>query len=54
MWIMSRVIAVTACGLMLAACSATMPSLSLDFRIPEEAPAKKSSMKNSEAIEWAE
>ena len=31
MWIMSRVIAVTACGLMLAACSATMPSLSLDF-----------------------
>jgi PEGA domain len=29
--IMSRVIAVTACGLMLAACSATMPSLSLDF-----------------------
>src|SRR5947209_20424658 len=28
---MSRVIAVTACGLMLAACSATMPSLSLDF-----------------------
>src|SRR5262249_50676705 len=30
-WIMSRVIAVTACGFMLAACSATMPSLSLDF-----------------------
>jgi hypothetical protein len=29
--IMSRVIAVTACGFMLAACSATMPSLSLDF-----------------------
>src|SRR6266478_6113921 len=29
--IMSRVIAVTACGLMLAACSATMPSLNLDF-----------------------
>jgi hypothetical protein len=28
---MSRVIAVTACGFMLAACSATMPSLSLDF-----------------------
>ena len=30
-WIMSRVIAVTACGFMLAACSAPMPSLSLDF-----------------------
>src|SRR5262249_47411967 len=30
-WNMSRVIAVTACGFMLAACSATMPSLSLDF-----------------------
>jgi hypothetical protein len=30
-WIMSRVIAVTACGFMLAACSATMPSLSLEF-----------------------
>jgi hypothetical protein len=30
-WIMSRVIAVTASGFMLAACSATMPSLSLDF-----------------------
>jgi hypothetical protein len=29
--IMSRVIAVTACGFTLAACSATMPSLSLDF-----------------------
>jgi hypothetical protein len=28
---MSRVIAVTACGFMLTACSATMPSLSLDF-----------------------
>ena len=28
---MSRVIAITACGFMLAACSATMPSLSLDF-----------------------
>jgi hypothetical protein len=26
-WIMSRVIAVTACGFMLAACSAPMPSL---------------------------
>ena len=31
---MSRVIAVTACGFMLAACSATMPSLSLDFMKP--------------------
>jgi hypothetical protein len=29
--IMTRVIAVTACGFMLTACSATMPSLSLDF-----------------------
>ena len=28
---MSRAIAVTACGFILAACSATMPSLSLDF-----------------------
>jgi PEGA domain len=28
---MSRVIAVTACGFILTACSATMPSLSLDF-----------------------
>jgi hypothetical protein len=28
---MSRVIAVTACGFMLTACSATMPSLNLDF-----------------------
>jgi PEGA domain len=28
---MSRVMAVTACGFMLAACSVTMPSLSLDF-----------------------
>src|SRR5262249_10536486 len=28
---MSRVITITACGFMLAACSATMPSLSLDF-----------------------
>ena len=28
---MSRIIAVTACGFMLAACSVTMPSLSLDF-----------------------
>ena len=33
-WIMSRVVAVTACGFMLAACSATMPSLSLDFMKP--------------------
>jgi hypothetical protein len=28
---MSRVIAIMACGFMLTACSATMPSLSLDF-----------------------
>ena len=28
---MSRVVAITACGFMLTACSATMPSLSLDF-----------------------
>ena len=37
-WIISRVIAVTACGFMLAACSATMPSLSLDFM--KSAPAE--------------
>src|SRR5262249_11418506 len=30
-WTISRVSAVTACGFILAACSATMPSLSLDF-----------------------
>jgi hypothetical protein len=28
---MSRLIAVVACGFMLAACSATMPNLNLDF-----------------------
>jgi hypothetical protein len=28
---MSRVIAIMACGFMLAACSATLPSLNLDF-----------------------
>ena len=31
---MSRIIVVTACGFMLAACSVTMPSLSLDFMKP--------------------
>jgi PEGA domain len=34
-WIMSRVIAVTACGFMLAACSTTMPSLDFMKSAPQ-------------------